>query len=410
MLSGSRPARRHLTLRAGHHARGAPAQRLAQQPDVLGSRAAAAADDVDQARLAVLAQDLGGLRRALVVLAEGVRQPRVGVGAHVAIGDRGQLLDVGAQQAAAERTVQAHEQWLGMADGVPERLGGLPGQHPAGGIRDGARDRQRQRHARLVEQRQRGVDRRLGVERVDHGLDEQKIGTAEQQAARGFQVSGNQFIEGDCAESRVVDVRGHRTHAVGGPERTRHEARRAAARRGLVRCQPCEARGAVVELGHQRHRGVIRLRDRVGVERVGLDDVGARAQVGAVHVADDVRSREREDVVVAAQVAAVRTQPLAAEGGLVEAPLLDHRAHRPVEQHDALARQVLQARDAFAARGLVQRLDGIRTGHGLLCRRRRCALAVGVRRVGAGTHARAAAATAAARGARGRSPSAWQMA
>ena len=49
--------------------------------------------------------------------------------------------------------------------------------------------------------------------------------------------------------------------------------------------------------------------------------------------------RQRQDVVVALEVAPVSAKALAAEAALVQLVLLDHRAHRAVEQHDALFEQ-----------------------------------------------------------------------
>ena len=68
--------------------------------------------------------------------------------------------------------------------------------------------------------------------------------------------------------------------------------------------------------------------------------------------ADVVRLRERQEVVVALQVVAVVVQAAgrhAAEGALVEPELLDHRAHRAVEDQDAA---VEQAGEVFGAVGL----------------------------------------------------------
>ena len=89
--------------------------------DVRGRRAAAAADDVDEAGIGELAEDRGGLVRRLVVAAEGVRQAGVGVRADQRVGDRRELLDVRPHLRAAERAVEADRQRVGMADRLPER-------------------------------------------------------------------------------------------------------------------------------------------------------------------------------------------------------------------------------------------------------------------------------------------------
>ena len=77
-------------------------------------------------------------------------------------------------------------------------------------------------------------------------------------------------------------------------------------------------------------------------------------------LADDLGLGQREEVVVAAQVLRVVGEALATEGGLVEAPVLEHRAHRPVEDDDPLAEQVRQAGET---RGPAERRGGGRGRH-----------------------------------------------
>src|SRR5712671_5580398 len=97
-----------------------------------------------------------------------------------------------------------------------------------------------------------------------------------------------------------------------------------------------------------------------------------------MYVADDLRVGQRENVVVAPEVAAVLAQPLAPEAALVELALLDHRAHRAIEQHDSLPEQPLETLDARAALAFIGRLErarrvararGLAVGAHLGCRR-----------------------------------------
>src|SRR6202008_1676205 len=81
-------------------------------------------------------------------------------------------------------------------------------------------------------------------------------------------------------------------------------------------------------------------------------------EIGAMDAADDVRARQRQDVVVTAQGVAVTGKALTAEAALIEPVLLDHRAHGAIEQHDAFGGQALQALDARAPLGLIAGLDG----------------------------------------------------
>jgi hypothetical protein len=83
-----------------------------------------------------------------------------------------------------------------------------------------------------------------------------------------------------------------------------------------------------------------------------------------VDVSDDLRPRERQHVVVAAQITPVGAQPLTAEAGLIELVLLDHGAHRTIEHDDALLERALEALDALSPLGRIDRLDGIGHRHG----------------------------------------------
>ena len=58
---------------------------------------------------------------------------------------------------------------------------------------------------------------------------------------------------------------------------------------------------------------------------------------------DHVGAGQHEDVVVALEVAAVITETLAAEVGLLEPVALDHGAHRAVEDEDALGEEPFEA-------------------------------------------------------------------
>ena len=80
---------------AGTRPRRQACDRPGDRPDVIRRRAAAAADDVDEAAVGELAEQRRGLVRQLVVLAERVRQAGVRVAADVAVGDARQLRQVG---------------------------------------------------------------------------------------------------------------------------------------------------------------------------------------------------------------------------------------------------------------------------------------------------------------------------
>ena len=106
MVNGSRPDRRMAGASGGGLAGAACPRRPRDRGDVLGRRAAAAADEVDETRLGELADDAGGLVGRLVVLTEGVGQPGVGVAGDERVGQPRHLGDVGPHLLGAEGAVE----------------------------------------------------------------------------------------------------------------------------------------------------------------------------------------------------------------------------------------------------------------------------------------------------------------
>jgi hypothetical protein len=110
--------------------------------------------------------------------------------------------------------------------------------------------------------------------------------------------------------------------------------------------------GFEVHLARQVGHLVVLLRDGGGAEGVGLDQVGTGREVALVDVADHVGAREREQFVVALHVALEVLEALAAVLLLGELEALDHRAHGPVEDGDALCKDAGQGLAAGVDDGL----------------------------------------------------------
>ena len=227
--------------------------------------------------------------RALVVLAELVGQAGIGIGANQRIGDAADVGDMGAQILGAERAVEADGDRLGVPHRIPERLRQLAGQQAAGLVGDGAGDHHGHVDAALLGDLGDRVERRLGVQRVEDGLDQQQIGAAVEQALDLLAIGLAQIVEGDGAIAGVGDIRRDRGGAVGRAERAGDEARLAVlggdARGGGAR----EPRAVEVQLIGEVRQVVVGLRDRGRGEGVGGDDVGAGAQIIGVDVLDRLR-------------------------------------------------------------------------------------------------------------------------
>ncbi|MBV6410709.1 MAG: hypothetical protein GAKPKEKM_01531 [Rhodocyclaceae bacterium] len=331
-------------------ARGDAVQRLRDGGDMRRRRAAAAAGDVDEAG----ARPVDDLRRQhlrrLVVAGRRQRVGQAGVGVRrdEAVAQAGKFFDVLAQLLRAERAVEAEAQGPRMAERIPEGLRRLAGQRAAGGVGDGAGDHDRQAAADRVEMPLDGVERRLGVQRVEDGLDQDQVGAAVAQAAHRFGVRRHQLVEADVAETGVVHVGRDRGGARGGPEHAGDEAR--LVRGGIfVGGLARHLRAGDVQLIGERLQPVVGLRDRGGVESVGLDDVGAGGEVVGVDGADRLRLRQEQQIVVALQLLRVILEAGAAIVGILQSVALNHGAHGAVEDEDAPGEE---GAEQFAAVGL----------------------------------------------------------
>ncbi len=354
------PGEPHQRLDLGHLARWVLRHRLRDGADMLGRGAAAAADDVDQP----LARELVDLRRhelrTFVVGTEGVRQAGVGIGAGEGVGDLGDLGEVRAHRLRTESAVQAHGKWPRMADRVPEPGRGLAGEGAAREVGDGAGDHQRQAQSGLGKDLLGREDRRFGVQRVEDRLYKDKVGAAVHQPADLPAIGGPQVVERHGTVAGIVHVRGDRRGAVGGPQRTRHEAAPAVLGLGAAAGVANQLGAASVEVIDPLLHRVVGLGNDGRGEGVGLDDVGARDGVAVVDLLDRLRLGEDQEVVVALlRVVVDRTGPVSREVVLRESEPLNLRPHGAVEDQDALPRRGGERHEHVLAVGDV-------VGHGVL--------------------------------------------
>ena len=170
-----------------------------------------------------------------------------------------------------------------MGDGVPEGLQRLPREGAAAAVGHRHRDHERNADATRCEDLLHRHDRRLGIERVEDGLDEEQIHAAVEQRLDLFGVGLADLIEGGRTEAGVVHIGREGERAVGRADRTGDEEGPA----GLLCSNPVhrssgDLGGRDVELARELLEPVVGLRDPLRREGVGLDDVGSRAQILAV--------------------------------------------------------------------------------------------------------------------------------
>ena len=128
---------------------------------------------------------------------------------------------------------------------------------------------------------------------------------------------------------------------VGPSEPATNRGRSGWARFGRVGGVAGQARRRDVDVADRlRVEAVVGLGDAGRGERVRAEDVRAGIEIGDVDGVDGRRLGQAQEVAVAAQVARMVAEPLAAEIGFGEPVGLEHRAHRPVEHEDPLAQEV----------------------------------------------------------------------
>ena len=309
--------------------------------NVFFGRTATAADDVHQPFAHILAHLAGHLVGCLVVLAQAVGQAGIGIGADVIRGTGSQLLQEGFQLAGTERTVQAHRENVGMLNRSQEGIQRLAGQGTAGRIGNGDGEHQRHAAARIVHRLPGGIEGGFGIERVEDGLDEQRIDPTLQQGCHLLAVGIGQVVEGQGTVSGIAHIGAHGASLVGRTYGAGHEAGLLGRREGIG-CLTGQTGGGQVDIAHAMLHMVVGLADARGVERIGFDDVGTGSQILAVDVRHDVGTGEAQQVVVALQLSGYILENLAAKIGFSQVVLLYHGAHRTVQNQDAPAHQLLQ--------------------------------------------------------------------
>ncbi len=310
---------------------------LGDLPDVFGRGAAAPADNVDQSRPGKLPQNPGHELGGVVVAAQLVGQPGVGVDRHGNLGDPGQVGHVGPEEVGAQGAVEAYADGVGVAEAVPEGLGGLPRQGAARGVGDGPRKHDGQVVAGGLVVLEHRVYGGLGVEGVEHGLDEDEVGAAFGKAPDGVAVVVDQGVEAGGPVARVVHVGGEGEGLARRPQYPGDPARLVG---GLGRPgvgHPAGELGPLpVEFKHQVAGAVVVLAGLGRVEGVGFQNVGSGGQVAVVDAADHVGPGEGQQVVVALEVLHVGLEPVDPEVSLGEGVFLDLGPHGSVEDEDAL--------------------------------------------------------------------------
>ena len=311
-------------------------RRVRYRAGVFRSGAAAAADDVRQAALDELAQIRRHAGRRFVVFAELVGQPGVRIAADE---PRRRPRHGGEKRAylvAAQRAVYPHAQQRDMRHGGAERLDRLPRKVAPAHVHRRERGDYGDARADFVEYGFNGVQRRLRVERIEDGFDEQNIRAAVQQPARLLGVVRRQLVERDFAVGGVVHVWRYGQGFVRGPHAAGDETGLARVLFGELACGVLRhLRGVSVQLVNAGFQAELRQPAARGGEGVGGENVRARFEIAPLRLAHHVGLRQNERVDAAAQIAVVIREYRAAIVRLRQIQRLQHHPPRPVHDHDA---------------------------------------------------------------------------
>ena len=147
-----------------------------------------------------------------------------------------------------------------------------------------------------------------------------------------------QIIEAHIAVTRVVYIRRNRRGTIGRAQHPRHPTRAL----GIgghcgVGGFPGDPGGGKIELEDMVFETVVGLCDGGAVKRVGFDDVRTRAQEARVDIANQIRLRDAQKIIVAAHIQVMVGESTSAEVGLRQCMSLNHGAHGTVQGQNALS-------------------------------------------------------------------------
>ena len=294
---------------------------------MLGGRAAAAAHDAH----AVFADERGERLGQAVgrEVVDGLpvldaRQPRVGRAEQRegrVFGEEAQRL---VHQLGAGRAVQPHARQPQRREGGQRRADLAADQHLPGRLdRDCGEDRRVQ--PALRQRIAAGQDRRLALQQVVDGLDQQRVHPAVEQPARLREVGRVQRVEIDLPQAGQLGA---------GPERADREARRGGFAEPVGRRAGMLCRG-LVDLVGLLFQPILRERHRRRPEGVGQHSVCARLEIAGVQIPHCLRAAEVEHLVAALQPVKV---------GERQIHRLNAGARRPIEDDRSLRGNVEQSR------------------------------------------------------------------
>ena len=244
-----------------------------------------------------------------------------------------------------------------MRDRSVERLNGLAGEVAAAHVDRGEGHQHRDAPALLLEHGLDSVQRRLRVQRIEYGLDQQDVDAAVEQSSHRVRVRIHHLVERDAAVPGIVDIRGDGQRPVCRPNAASDELGLVRTPvRVLVRDLPRQTCRLSVDLVDMRFESELRQPEARGRKCIGRQDVRAGIQVLGLRPLDQAGLRQHQDIDAAPKFPVVVDEPLPPEFALSQPQRLKHYAPGPIHHHDP------PPEDALDPRGTVY--DVVRYGRG----------------------------------------------
>ena len=309
---------------------------------MFGRRAAATAHDIDQSATQILLNIARKHLGRLVIAAHYIRKASIGMSRHSALAHCRQTLQIGQHLTRTVCTIQTHSQRLGVRHRGIERLDSLTRQRATTRIGQRARDHQRDLSAQLLTKLLNGIDRRFGIERIEHRFEQQQIHTALDQRTSLNTVSCRQLLERYLTCCGVVHIGRNRRRAVGRAHRACHQTRFRGVRRSIaISHLACHLRRRTVQLGNIVLQAIVGHRHRIGIETTRRNDVGSRLIICVVNLGYHLGARQYQQVVATLDCRRPLGETRATIILLRKSIALHHRAHTAVQQQYALREQLL---------------------------------------------------------------------
>ena len=307
-------------------------------------RAAASPKHVHKTALHKRPDLLLHLLARLVVSSHAVWQTSVWVGKNVAVATLAQVLNVANHVTRTKGTVQPYSKRLGVLNTVPKGLVGLPAQRTPTVVHNGATHKNREADTLLRKVLLNCVKGSLGIQSVKDCLHQQHIHTTSQEGVNLHSVGSHNLVKGHVAESGVLHRRRNTQRPVCGPDRATNKTRLGWVLRSKLSAALFGNLSSL--LVDQVHlllclQLVVRLGNGGTAERISLNKVSSALKELAVDLADDIRTGDHKNVVVALQGVGVVCISLPAEVRLIQLVLLDRCSHGTINHKNTLLKQLL---------------------------------------------------------------------